>query len=154
MVGFSSHQFNGMVYCGGSDPNPNNVIWFNPESGEWSELPRPPVKAFALASLSGQVVLVGSFGDDYWSDTRIRVLSSDSSDWVLSYPLPCLLAEHLQLLWATISSIRIGLYDLSRGAVLFYHLSFLSENLPMLCMWLTWRYVCVRKHSVLQPQLL
>ena len=42
-------------------------------------------------------------------------------------------------------------------AVLFYIPSlFLSENLPVLCMWLTWRYVCVRKHSVLvvlQPQL-
>ena len=72
---------NGMVYCGGNDPSSYTVIQYNPESGDWSELPRSPVKAFAMTSLNGQLVLAGGIGDD-----RITVWDSGRSEWVHPYP--------------------------------------------------------------------
>ena len=71
-----------MVYCGGTDPLSNTVIQYNPESGDWSELPRSPVAAFAMTSLNGQLVLAGGIGDD----ARIRVWDSGRSEWVHPYP--------------------------------------------------------------------
>ena len=71
-----------MVYCGGTDPLSNTVIQYNPESGEWSELPRPPVMGFAMTLLNGQLVLAGGIGDD----ARITVWDSGRSKWVHSYP--------------------------------------------------------------------
>ena len=70
-----------MVYCGGNDPTSNTVIQYNPESGDWSELPRFPVVGFAMTSLNGQLVLAG--GHD---NTRIRVWDSGHSEWVHPYP--------------------------------------------------------------------
>ena len=81
-----------MVYCGGTDLT-NVVIQYNPESGDWSELPRSLVGAFGMTSLNGQLVLAGG-------DTNIRVWDSGHSEWVHPYP-PCLLDETSQLLWAT-----------------------------------------------------
>ena len=78
----SSVVINGMVYCGGNDLLSNTIIQYNPESGDWSELPRSPVKAFAMTSLNGQLVLAGGFNND----TRIRVWDSGRSKWVHSYP--------------------------------------------------------------------
>ena len=75
-----------MVYCGGTDPTSNTVIQYNPESGDWSELPTPPVKGFAITSLHGQLVLAGGFGDD---GARITVWDSGRSKWVHPYlPMP------------------------------------------------------------------
>ena len=74
-----------MVYCGGNNPLSNTVIQYNPESGDWSELPRSPVEAFAMTSLNGQLVLVGGSGDD----ARITVWDSGHSGhskWVHPYP--------------------------------------------------------------------
>ena len=73
----SSVVINGMVYCGGTNTT-NVVIQYNPESGDWSELPRSPVAAFGMTSLNGQLVLAG--------DTRITVWDSGHSAWVLPYP--------------------------------------------------------------------
>ena len=70
-----------MVYCGGTDIS-NVVIQYNPENGDWSELPRPPVKAFAMTSLNGQLVLAGGFG----GSARITVWDSGRSKWVHPYP--------------------------------------------------------------------
>ena len=78
----SAVVINGVVYCGGSDPRSNVVIQYNPESGDWSELPRSPVKGFAMTSLNGQLVLAGGYGDD----TRITVWDSGRSKWVHPYP--------------------------------------------------------------------
>ena len=86
-----------MVYCGGNDPISNTIIQYNPESGDWSELPRSPVWAFAVTSLNGQLVLAGGWGDD----ARITVWDSGHNKWVHPYPLPCLLDKLVQLLWAT-----------------------------------------------------
>ena len=64
--------------CGG-----NTVIRYNPESGDWSELPRPPVGGFAMTSLNGQLVLAGGGVDD----ARITVWDSVRSKWDYPYPL-------------------------------------------------------------------
>ena len=71
-----------MVYCGGNDLSSTTIIQYNPESGDWSELPRSPVKAFAMTSLNGQLVLAGGLGDD----ARITVWDSGRSEWVHPYP--------------------------------------------------------------------
>ena len=96
----SSVVINGMVYCGGNDLDSNTVIQYNPESGDWSEFPTPPVKGFTMTSLNGQLVLAGGWGDDagltVWDvygggggldfDTRITVWDSGHSKWVHPYP--------------------------------------------------------------------
>ena len=69
-----------MVYCGGTDAT-DVVIQYNPESGDWSELPRSPVEAFAMTSLNDQLVLAGGIGD-----ARITVWDSGRSKWVHPYP--------------------------------------------------------------------
>ena len=71
-----------MVYCGGNDFT-RVVIQYNPESGDWSELPRSPVEGFAMTSLNGQLVLAGGLGD---VDARITVWDSGRSEWVHPYP--------------------------------------------------------------------
>ena len=77
----SSVVINGMVYFGGTNTT-NVVIQYNPESGDWSELPRSPVTAFAMTSLNGQLVLAGGGG----GDTRITVWDSGRGEWVHPYP--------------------------------------------------------------------
>ena len=78
----SSVVINGMVYCGGTDGTRKVVIQYNPESSDWSELHRPPVVAFAMTSLNGQLVLAGG----HPSGTSIRVWDSGRSEWVHPYP--------------------------------------------------------------------
>ena len=78
----SSVVINGMVYCGGNDALSNTVIQYNPEIGDWSELPRFPVMGFAMTSLNGQLVLAGGGGN-----ARITVWDSGRSKWVHPYPL-------------------------------------------------------------------
>ena len=70
-----------MVYCGGSYPT-SKIIQYNPESGDWSKLPTPPVGGFAITSLNGQLVLAGGGG----GDARITVWDSGHSEWVHPYP--------------------------------------------------------------------
>ena len=70
---------NGMVYCGG---NSGDVLQYNPVSGEWSKLPRPPVSDFAMTSFNDQLVLAGGRGND----TRITMWDSGHSKWVHPYP--------------------------------------------------------------------
>ena len=84
----SSVVINGMVYCGGTDWFSNTVIQYNPESGDWNELPRPPVEGFAMTSFNGQLVLAGGGGEeeDDDDDARIRVWDSGHSKWVHPYP--------------------------------------------------------------------
>ena len=69
----------GMVYCGGNEYS-GDVLQYNPVSGEWSELPNPPVSRSAMTSFNDQLVL----GRGY--DTRITVWDSGHSKWVHPYP--------------------------------------------------------------------
>ena len=77
----SAVVINGMVYCGGNAAT-DVVIQYNPESGDWSELPKPPAMGFAMTSLNGRMVLAGGLP----SDTGITVWSSGRSEWVHPYP--------------------------------------------------------------------
>ena len=69
-----------MVYCGGNDAS-DVVIQYNPESSDWSRLPKSPVEGFAMTSLNGQLVLAGGL-----SDARITVWDSGHCEWVHPYP--------------------------------------------------------------------
>ena len=71
---------NGMVYCGGNDISACDVLQYNPES---CKLPRRPASGFAMTSLNGQLVLVGSLGG---GKDRITVWDSGRSEWVHPYP--------------------------------------------------------------------
>ena len=78
----STVVINGMVYCGSNDILSNDVIQYNPESGNWSKLPKSLVSGFAMTSLNGQLVLAGGVP----SGTRIKVWDSGRSEWVHPYP--------------------------------------------------------------------
>jgi hypothetical protein len=84
----SSVVISGVVYCGGNNPGSRVVVQYSPESGDWSELPSPPVGGFAMTSLNGQLVLAsGLVGGD--GDARIRVWDSGRREWVHPYhPMP------------------------------------------------------------------
>ena len=77
---------NGMVYVGdvggGSGSAECQVVEYSPESGEWSKLPRAPVRGFAMTSLNGQLVLAGSSS----SGDRIAVWDSGRGEWAHPYP--------------------------------------------------------------------
>ena len=75
-----------MVYYGGNDPTSYDVVQYNPESGDWRELPRSPVVGFAMTSLNGQLVLAGDLDSGYSDDARITVWDSGQSEWVHPYP--------------------------------------------------------------------
>ena len=77
----SSVIISGMVYCRGYYSG-DGVVQYNPVSGEWSELPSPPVNDFTMTSFNDQLVLAGGRGDD----TRITVWDSGHSKWVHPYP--------------------------------------------------------------------
>ena len=74
----------GVVYCGGDSTSCDYVVQYNPESGEWSNLPRPPgLHGFAITTLNGQLVLVGNHRGD---DQKITVWDSGCREWVYPYP--------------------------------------------------------------------
>ena len=74
----------GTVYCGGNNISCDDVVQYNPESGEWSKLPMSPgLCGFAMTSLNGQLVLVGNDGGD---DQRITVWDSGCGEFVHPYP--------------------------------------------------------------------
>jgi len=76
---------NGMVYVGGGHYSSEyDVLQYSPRSGEWSKLPTSPVKGFAMASLNGQLVLVGNHCEG--DDDRITVWDSTSGGWGHPYP--------------------------------------------------------------------
>ena len=76
----------GMVFCGGSRYSIHGVLQYNPDSGEWSELPKAPVREFSVTSLNGQLVLAGG-GDISGDDVNtITVWDRGRSEWVHPYP--------------------------------------------------------------------
>ena len=76
----------GMVFCGGSRYSIHGVLQYKPDSGEWNELPKAPVREFSVTSLNGQLVLAGG-GDISGDDVNtITVWDSGRSKWVHPYP--------------------------------------------------------------------
>ena len=79
---------NGMVYVGdvgdGAASAACQVMEHNTVSGEWSKLPKAPVRCFAMTSFNGQLVLVGNHrkGDN----DRITVWDSGRGEWAYPYP--------------------------------------------------------------------
>ena len=72
---------NGVVYVGGGAYICDDVLEYHPGSGEWSELPTP-VWEFAMASLNGQLVLVGGGG----KGKILRVWEGARGGWAQPYP--------------------------------------------------------------------
>ena len=78
---------NDVSYVGGGGAV-NDVLEYHPVRGEWSELPRPPVWDFAMASLNAQLLLVGGEDDD---GKILRVWKGARGGWAQPYPyLPTL----------------------------------------------------------------
>lgn len=63
------------------------VLEYTPETDTWLTLPQPPVKAFCMTALNGQIVLVGGevIGYDMITDI-ISVWESHSKQWTHPYP--------------------------------------------------------------------
>ena len=74
---------NGVVYVGGGGYISSDVLEYHPGSGEWSKLPRPLVGDFAMASLNGQLVLVGGGGGE---GKILRVWDGARGGWAQPYP--------------------------------------------------------------------
>ena len=103
-----------MVYCGGNNLA-DVVIQYNPESGDWSELPRSPVEGFAMTSLNGQLVLAGGYG----GDARIRVWDSGHSKWVHPYPpMPTIRGGSAAVGYQNYLIVACGFYSSSEVEVL------------------------------------
>ena len=73
---------NGVVYVGGGGFN--SVLEYHPGNGKWSKLPTPPVGLFAMASLNGQLVLVGDVGDG--EGKILSVWEGARGGWAQPYP--------------------------------------------------------------------
>ena len=72
---------NGVVYVGGGWFI-DDVLEYHPGSGEWSKLPTPLVGLYAMASLNGQLVLVGGDGEG----KILRVWEGARGGWAQPYP--------------------------------------------------------------------
>ena len=111
----SSVVINGIAYCGGNDATYNFVIQFTPESGDWSKLPRSPVRRFGMTSLNGQLVLAGGSGND----AKIRVWDSGRSKWVYPYPpMPTGRASSAAVGYKNYLIVACGVYHKSEIEVL------------------------------------
>ena len=77
-------MLNDMVYVGGGGIFSYDVLEYHPGRGEWSELPTPPVRDFAMASLNAQLVLVG--GGVGGEGKILRVWEGARGGWAQPYP--------------------------------------------------------------------
>ena len=73
---------NGVVYVGGGGFSVV-VLEFHPGRGKWSKLPRPNAKDFAMATLNGQLLLVGGSGGE---GKILRVWEGARGGWTQPYP--------------------------------------------------------------------
>ena len=78
----SSVLINGNMYFGGNDQESDIVIKYNPVNGNWSELPRAPVKAFAMTSFNNQLVLIGGDSADSIDVDSIMVWDCNGCKWI------------------------------------------------------------------------
>ena len=62
------------------------VLEYTPENDRWAQLPHPPVKLFTVATLKGQLLVVG--GEDKSGKTSSAIFTFDnrSRKWTQSYP--------------------------------------------------------------------
>ena len=78
---------NGKLYVSGCEWGDWTVLEYTPGRDQWAELPPPPVEYFTIATLRGQLLVVG--GKDKSTDKRtntILTFDEHSRQWVKSYP--------------------------------------------------------------------
>ena len=64
-----------------------SLLEYTPEHDQWAELPPPLVEYFTIATLKGQLLVVG--GEDKSSDKKVNtILTFDqhSQQWIQSHP--------------------------------------------------------------------
>ena len=80
----------GSVYIGGgfaeSDDGKNIVQKYNAEKEEWNQLPKCPMKYFAMAAVNDQLFLAGGRDTNSYDTNEITVWDSDLQQWVHPYP--------------------------------------------------------------------
>ena len=86
---------NGKVCVRGVSRRTETVLEYIPGRDQWVELPPPPVECFTIATLRGQLLVVGGL-DKSNNKTTNTILTFDeqTQEWVQSYPpMPTKLAE-------------------------------------------------------------
>ena len=78
---------NGKLYVRGKNRGTVTLLKYTPDHDQWAELPPPPVQDFTVATLRGQLLVVGG-RDKSTNKTTNAVLTFDehSQQWVQSYP--------------------------------------------------------------------
>ena len=77
---------NEKLYIGGFAQGHTSVLEYTPDSDLWSELPQPPVRQFTIATLKGQLLIVGGEDEQYTATNTILTFNESSQKWVRSYP--------------------------------------------------------------------
>ena len=62
------------------------VLEYTPENDRWAQLPYPPVKHFTIATLRGQLLVVGGEDESDKSSNAILTFDNSSRKWTQSYP--------------------------------------------------------------------
>ena len=81
-------SLNRKLYARGfSRAGTQTALQYTPEHDQWTELPPPPVSYFALATLRGQLLVVGGMNKSNNKLTDIFLTFNEHSrQWVQSYP--------------------------------------------------------------------
>ena len=82
------------VYVGGGvtrsyDDVAHIVFKYDPDTDNWSRLPRYQYKRFAISIINSRLTLVGGFGDRLWPTNQLAVYEPSSQHWTYPYhPMP------------------------------------------------------------------
>ncbi len=81
---------NGKLYMSGDDSNKTEtVLGYSPNQDQWDELPPPPVNYFTVATLRGQLLVVGGIDRRMSAQRRTNVIltfDESSQRWLQSLP--------------------------------------------------------------------
>ena len=78
--------FSGKLYTRGTSRGTVTVLVYTPENDQWTELPPPPVKDFTIATLRGQLLVVGGEDQSTGKTTNtILTFNQHSQQWIQIY---------------------------------------------------------------------
>ena len=78
---------NGKVYVRGESRGTWTVLEYTPGDDQWTDLPPPPVYNFTVATLRGQLLVVGGRGKSTYKKTNtILTFNEHSQRWIQSHP--------------------------------------------------------------------
>ena len=79
---------NGKIYIRSGDCDDNvTVLEYTPGSNQWAELPPPPVRKFTVATLRGQLLVVGGRDKStHKVQSAILIFNEHSRQWIPSHP--------------------------------------------------------------------